>query len=137
MIALDTNVIVRVITRDDPAQAERAAELMRKSSLRLSKTVLLETEWVLRFSYEYDAPAINRALTTLVGLENLIVEDAAAVDLAISWHAKGMDFADALHLASATPATRIATFDQRMAKTAVGLGASTKVELLSKWVTKA
>jgi predicted nucleic-acid-binding protein len=130
MIALDTNVIVRVITRDDPAQAARAAALMRKGSLRLSKTVLLETEWVLRYTYAYDAPSINRALTTLVGLENLSLEDATAVEAAIAWHARGMDFADALHLASAAPAPRFATFDRRLAKKAAGLEGAPEVELL-------
>jgi predicted nucleic-acid-binding protein len=130
MIALDTNVVVRVITRDDPEQAERAAALMRKGGLRLSKTVLLETEWVLRYAYDYDPPSINRALSTLIGLEDLTVEDAQAVRTAIAWHGAGMDFADALHLASAGPAPRFATFDRRLAKRASGLPGAPRVELL-------
>lgn len=130
MIALDTNVVVRVITRDDPKQAERAAALMRKGGLRLSKTVLLETEWVLRYTYEYDVAAIDRALSTLVDLDDLTVEDAPAVRAAIAWHATGMDFADALHLASAGPAPRFATFNRRLAKKASGLAGAPEVELL-------
>jgi predicted nucleic-acid-binding protein len=130
MIALDTNVIVRVVTRDDPAQAERAAVLMRRGGLRLSKTVLLETEWVLRYTYEYDAPSINRALSTLVGLEDLTVEDAPAVRTALTWHSAGMDFADALHLASAGPASQFATFDRRLAKRASALDGAPAIELL-------
>ena len=51
MIALDTNILVRVLTRDDPAQADLAAELMKSSDLFICKTVLLELEWVLRFAY--------------------------------------------------------------------------------------
>ena len=42
MIALDTNVLVRLITRDDPAQAEAAAEVMRSVSVWLPKNVVLE-----------------------------------------------------------------------------------------------
>jgi len=78
MIALDTNVVVRVLTRDDVAQAERAAEVMASGPLWLAKTVLVEIERVLRKGYGFDRAAVNRALTLLLGLENLSVEDAAA-----------------------------------------------------------
>ncbi len=44
MIALDTNTLVRVLTRDNPAQAVQAADLMRSSDLFVAKTVLLELE---------------------------------------------------------------------------------------------
>lgn len=130
MIALDTNVIVRVITRDDEAQARRAAALMKKSRLWVSKTVLLETEWVLRYTYEYDAPAINDALSKLAGLQNLTVEDAASVELALQWHLAGMDFADALHLSSSGGAERLATFDRRLARAAARVSGAIPVELL-------
>ena len=130
MIALDTNVVVRVITRDDPAQARRAAALLRREGLWLSKTVLLETEWVLRYTYEYDPPAIHRALSMLVGLENLTVEDRPAVEAAIEWQEEGVDFADALHLASSGQATAFATFDQRLEKAAAGLTGAPRIELL-------
>lgn len=130
MIALDTNVIVRVLTRDDPAQARRAAAFMKKNALWLAKTVLLETEWVLRYTYEYDAASINRALSALAGLESLTVEDAASVERALEWHRQGMDFADALHLASPAGAEGFATFDRRLAKTAARASATPSVELL-------
>jgi predicted nucleic-acid-binding protein len=48
MIALDTNVVVRLLIRDDPAQADLAAQLVRGNQVLLTTTVLLETEWVLR-----------------------------------------------------------------------------------------
>lgn len=130
MIALDTNVVVRVITRDDPAQAQRAATLMKKNDLWLSKTVVLETEWVLRYTYEYDAASINRALSTLVGLGNLTMEDAAGVEHALEHHRRGMDFADALHLASSGEATRFATFDKRLAKSATQVTGAIPIDLL-------
>lgn len=130
MIALDTNVVVRVITRDDPAQAQRAATLMKKNDLWLSKTVLLETEWVLRYTYEYDPAAIQLALSTLAGLENLTIEDAESVERALEHHRRGMDFADALHLASSGGATRFATFDKRLARSAARIAGAIPVELL-------
>jgi predicted nucleic-acid-binding protein len=130
VIALDTNVIVRVITRDDPAQARRAAALLRREDLWLSKTVLLETAWVLRYTYELNRPEVHRALLTLVGLGNLTVEDRPAVETALHWHQAGMDFADALHLASSGPAARFATFDERMEKIASGLTGTPRIELL-------
>ncbi|MEZ4303019.1 MAG: type II toxin-antitoxin system VapC family toxin [Polyangiaceae bacterium] len=130
MIALDTNVIVRVITRDDEAQARRGAALMRENDLWLSKTVLLETEWVLRFTYEYDAANVGLALSKLLGLQNLTVEEPHAVERALAWHREGMDFADALHLASSGSAERFATFDRRMAKSVARAPGAIPVELL-------
>jgi len=132
MIALDTNVVVRVLTRDDPAQARRAAALLRKGDVWLSKTVLLETEWVLRYTYELDAAAISHALSMFVGLQNLTVEDATSVEAALEWHKAGMDFADALHLASSRGATRFATFDRHLARTASKLDGAPTVELLDR-----
>ena len=52
MIAVDTNVLVRLLTGDDPAQTQRSVELFAQESILIPKTVLLETEWVLRYSYE-------------------------------------------------------------------------------------
>ncbi len=130
MIALDTNLLVRVITRDDPAQAARAAQLMKAHRLFLPKTVILEVEWVLRYTYEFDPAAINRALSTLIALENLEVEDGAGVRRAIEWHQAGMDFADALHLASSERAQKFATFDRAMAKRANRAKATPPIELL-------
>lgn len=130
MIALDTNVVVRVLTQDDPAQAKRAAALLRRESVWLSKTVLLETEWVLRYSYELDTAAINHALSMFVELQNLTMEDAPSVQTALAWHKAGMDFADALHLASSGRASGFATFDQKLAKKASKLEDAPAIELL-------
>lgn len=130
MISLDTNVVVRVITRDDPAQARRAAGLMKSNALWLSKTVLLETEWVLRYTYGYDAAAVHRALSTLAGLRNLTLEDRPGVLRALEWHAEGMDFADALHLASSAGAAKLVTFDKRLARSAARVAGAVPVDLL-------
>jgi predicted nucleic-acid-binding protein len=74
----------------------------------------MELEWVLRYSYRLDRASVNCALTALVGLENSRVEDAETVEKAIEYHAKGMDFADALHLASSCNADTFMTFDREL-----------------------
>jgi predicted nucleic-acid-binding protein len=130
MIALDTNVVVRVLTRDDPTQAERAAAVMASGPLWLPKTVLVEIEWVLRKGYGFERAAVNQALTALVSLENLSVEDAPAMRRALHWHAVGLDLADAVHLASSEMAERFVTFDAAFAATAERVGAEPGVERL-------
>lgn len=114
MIAVDTNVLVRLVVRDDDVQAGRAAALFEQNEIYVCKTVLLETEWVLRFSYGLDGAAILGALKGVVGLPHVSVEDSLAVAEALDLLEAGMDFADALHLASSREAAAFATFDKRL-----------------------
>ena len=131
MIAIDTNVIVRVVTADDPEQLEVAKALLSDERLWLCKTVLLETEWVLRFSYELSRDVIREAFRRLLGLENLEMEDRSTVLVALGWYGEGMDFADALHLASSRGTVRFATFDHSLARSASRLEINPPVDLLS------
>lgn len=118
MIAIDTNVLVRLVTRDDDVQAKRAAALFERDEIYVGKTVLLETEWVLRFSYELKRPVILTVLKNAVGLPQVTVEDSPAVVEALELYDTGMDFADALHLASSRSAVTFATFDEPLKKCA-------------------
>jgi predicted nucleic-acid-binding protein len=118
MIAIDTSILVRLVTRDDDAQAKRAAALFEREQIYVGKTVLLETEWVLRFSYELSRPVILNALKNSVGLPQVTVEDSPAVAEALDLFETGMDFADALHLASSREAAHFVTFDERLKKRA-------------------
>ena len=118
MIAIDTNILVRLVTRYDRAQAKRAAALFEHEEIYVAKAVLLETEWVLRFSYELSGPVILNALKNTIGLPQVIVEDSPAVAEALDLLESGMDFADALHLASSREAVQFATFDERLKKCA-------------------
>lgn len=118
MIAIDTNVLVRVITADDPEPLETATTAMSQEQLWLCKTVLLETEWVLRFGYELSRDIVHEALRRVLGLTNLDVQDRGAVLTALGWYGEGVDFADALHLASSHDVERFATFDRSLARTA-------------------
>ena len=114
MLAVDTNVVVRLLTGDNPAQAARARAIFQRETVLLVKTVILETEWVLRSLYRFDAIRILDAFTSLIALPNVVCEDIASVANAIEWARGGIDFADALHLASGRPAGRFATFDRKL-----------------------
>jgi predicted nucleic-acid-binding protein len=118
MIAVDTNVLVRFLVRDNPRQAARAAALIRTNEIWVSKTVLLETEWVLRSLYGFSPESLVGALRALAGLPTMFLEDEVAVAKALDWFKEGLDFADALHLASAGNAKEFATFDQKLARQA-------------------
>ena len=130
MISLDTNVLVRLLTRDDPAQVRAAVRVIRGRRLWLAKTVVLETEWVLRYSYELSSEAIHRSFQRLLGLRNLEVEDRECVLIALGSYAGGMDLADALHLASSRLAEAFVTFDARLAKVAARLNPGPRVQAL-------
>ena len=119
MLAVDTNVVVRFLADDDPAQHKRAVALFRTHTIWLSKTVLLETEWVLRSAFELAANDIARALQGLIRLPGVRCEDPRAIQSAIEAMFAGMDFADALHLAASQQADEgFASFDARFIKRA-------------------
>ena len=130
MISLDTNVLVRIVTRDDPDQLESALTIMKSSQLFVTKTVLLEFEWVLRYCYDLNRNSIANALLKLLGLEQLEIEDRKSVTRAYSWYKKGMDFADALHLASSASASAFATFDRKLASRSQAENSIPKVRLI-------
>ena len=118
MLAVDTNVIVRIVTNDDPEQAQRAVALFERERIFIAKTVLLEVEWVLRFSYHLPRGIIEPTLRKVVGLQQVEVENPDEIFIALNGYEQGLDFADALHLASSGRAEGFATFDQKMAKRA-------------------
>jgi predicted nucleic-acid-binding protein len=127
MLAVDTNLIVRLLTRDDADQARRAAALFSGEQIVISKTVLLETEWVLRFSYELPRNTILLALRNVAGLPNVHLEREDEIAAALDGLEQGLDFADALHLAGSRCAGRFATFDKKLVNRAEKL---TDIELV-------
>ncbi len=118
MIAVDTNLLVRILTNDDPDQARRALEILNNDDIFIPKTVLLETEWVLRYAYEIDRANVLTGFQKLLGLPNVNVEDPDTIYQAISWYENKFDFADALHLASSRRCVSFATFDSSFIKRA-------------------
>ena len=118
MIAVDTNLLVRILTNDDPVQARRAVKILKSDEIFIPKTVLLETEWVLRHAYEIGRSNIITSFQKLLGLPNVNVEDPDGIYQAISWYENRFDFADALHLASSRRCVSFATFDISLIKRA-------------------
>src|SRR5476649_690315 len=98
MIAVDTNVVVRLLTGDEPRQAAAARSLFAAGPIFIAKTVLLETGWVLRSLYGFDEAAICDAFTKLLGLKNVHTEDKASMAAALALAAHGIELADAIHL---------------------------------------
>ena len=118
MISVDTNLLVRILTNDDPSQARRAVKILKSDDIYIPKTVLLETEWVLRHAYEIGSSDIAVGFQKLLGLPNVSVEDPDSIYQAISWYENKFDFADALQLASSRRCESFATFDSSLIKKA-------------------
>ena len=118
MIAIDTNIVVRFLTQDDAAQFKQAAALFSEAEVFIPESVLLETEWVLRFAYEFSPPEIVTGLRKLLGLTNVHIDDARKMARVLDWHEQGLDFADALHLASSDTLLALITFDSKLVRRA-------------------
>jgi predicted nucleic-acid-binding protein len=118
MLAIDTNLIVRYLTGDHPAQSAHARSLIDGQAVFAAITVMLEVEWVLRSTYEYGSAEVARALRAFAGLPTVTVEDSAIAAAALDLVDTGIDFADALHLGKSTHCKGFVTFDRRFAKAA-------------------
>jgi predicted nucleic-acid-binding protein len=103
MIAFDTNLLVRAVVADNPAQVAIVQRLIMQDSVFISRTVLLETEWVLRAVYMKSRVEILEFFRALLEIDNTEVEDSTEVGYALDWYAQGSDFANALHLAVCGP----------------------------------
>lgn len=128
MIALDTNVLVRLVVNDEQTQSEIAERLVRDNQVFISKSVLLESEWVLRHSYRFERDRIAWFFRRLFEPWNTVFEHAQQVATALEWYEAGCDFADALHLAACESAT-MHTFDRRFCKPARDLGTAPEVRV--------
>jgi predicted nucleic-acid-binding protein len=118
MIAIDTNVIIRLLTRDDAVQYETSRNIFTDEEVYIADTVILETEWVLRYAYEFEPAVICQALHKLFGLRNVHLSNAPLVAQALDWHQYGLDFADAFHLALSQHHPVLKTFDDKFIKRA-------------------
>ena len=102
MLGVDTNVLVRYLTRDDQPQYEKARrmidrEVAKGEPVLVSLLVLLETEWVLRSRYEMAKADIVTAFSALLDTADLTFEDEPSVETAVySWKDSAADFAHCL-----------------------------------------
>lgn len=121
MLALDTNVLVRLLARDDPSQAQAADQFVAKGAW-VSHLVLAETIWVLESVYQRTAKQLILALELLLAHEALVLQDADTVSAALAnFRAKpALGFSDCLVLEIARKAGHLplGTFDRALAKLA-------------------
>lgn len=121
MRAIDTNVLVRLIARDDDRQLEAAEQLITAPFLILP-TVVLEGAWVLQSVLGFGRAELVSGLRTLLGNEHAVLVSGHALLHAIGLYAERGDFADALHLglAAEAGAASFATFDRKFAALPAG-----------------
>lgn len=138
MIGLDTNVLARYYIGDaaDPeAQRQRlAAKRLIESgqALMVSKSVVLELEWVMRGYYGFTSVEVVAVFRHLLEQMQIKVECRDEVEQALSNCESGIDFADALHHASYRSCSSVASFDDRkFARRAKKLGLAPAVVVLS------
>ena len=113
MIALDTNILARLILRDDEAQFQKARALLADGrSYTAPVTVFLELAWVLK-SAGYSRDEIAAAIRAVLGLEEIKPQNPVGLTTALLWYEAGLDFADALHLALSHAEEAFLTFDDR------------------------
>jgi predicted nucleic-acid-binding protein len=117
VIALDTNVLARLLLKDDPKQHAAAERLIAQTrDYAVPITVVLELVWVLE-STGRNAQQVATAIAALIAQPNFHVQHADAVAAATALYRTGADFADALHHALSPPPahTAFATFDKEFA----------------------
>ena len=119
MLAVDTNVLVRLVTRDDPAQAARADEFVAGGAW-VSHLVLTEMTWVLSAVYDLDAGKIATAIGMLLSHQALSVQDPDVVRRALEHFRQkpALGFSDCLVLevARASGHLPMGTFDRDLGK---------------------
>ena len=124
MKGIDTNILVRFLTKDDVLQAEVAKRFIlscRENGIPcfINKVVLCELVWVLETVYRHSKQDIIHVLEGILSRESFAVEDSAAARSALYYYKKGpVDFADAMiavtnrHLGC----TSTVTFDKKAAQ---------------------
>jgi len=119
MLAVDTNVLVRLVARDDADQVSAAEQFISKGAW-ISHLVLTETLWVLDSVYELSREQIATAVEMLLNHRDLTLQDAEVVTSALDHYRtrSAVDFSDCLVLEIARKAGHlpVATFDRNFAK---------------------
>jgi predicted nucleic-acid-binding protein len=100
LISVDTNILARYYLNDDPDQAQLAQSLIEHYAIHVTKTVVLELEWVLRGVAKIDRASISRCFSHLLSLPDADMEQRNQIEQAFVHYQAGLDFADALHLAA-------------------------------------
>jgi len=128
MIGLDTNILVRFITQDHPAQTAAATRLIDSLSSDapgyLSLIVIAELIWVLQFSYRFDKQEIEKVIERLLRSKELILEKKDTVAQALTkFRTSRADFADCLieRCGRSAGCQHLLTFDKNAAASGMRL----------------
>lgn len=125
-VAVDTNLLVRLATADDPAEYRQVCDSLERRPWRVYLTVLLETEWVLRSVYGYSSTQFARFVDWLSGNPRIEMPDADLAREAAEHHRRGLDFADAVHVAQ-TRGEIFLSLDKKLRRRASKLGLKVEV----------
>jgi predicted nucleic-acid-binding protein len=121
MLAVDTNILVRLLARDDVKQAKLADQFVANGAW-VSHVVLAETLWVLKSAYNRSPSQLTAVLDVLLAHESLVLQDADTVSAALThFQSKpALGFSDCLVLEIARKAGHIplGTFDKALSKLA-------------------
>lgn len=123
-IALDTNIVVRLLTRDDERQARAVDRLLAvhaspEQPAWIGRIVTVETVWVLQRHYRYTRRDIARALDVMLQVPSLNFEDEPALLDALELYTQSRaDFSDILIMLDAISAGAecLYTFDAKAAR---------------------
>lgn len=119
MRAVDTNVLVRLITRDDARQTAAAEAFVAKGAW-VPHLALAETTWVLSALYDLDASAIATAIEMLLNHKDLTLQESEVVASALRCFRKrpALGFSDCLVLEVARKAGHVplGTFDRKLGR---------------------
>ena len=129
MIGIDTNVLVRYIVQDDPAQSKRASRFIEDECSAsapgfISLVVLVELVWVSESCYGASRDEVADIVRRMLGIRQLVVQDAEIVWKALRHFESGKaDFSDCLaeRIAAAAGCAKMVTFDKAAAKAGMTL----------------
>ena len=130
MIGLDTNILVRYLTQDDPGQAAQATRIIEDQLTDddpgfIGLVVLVETTWVLRRLYKASPKEILETVNDLLGSRSIIVENRHVVARAVATSERtASDFADSIIATSALDVgcRKIVSFDRGAVRAGMTLG---------------
>lgn len=120
MRAIDTNVVVRLMTRDDPRQTA-SAEAFVQGGAWVSVVALAEAMWVLGTVYQFSSRDLATAIEMLLNHRNLVLQDSETILSALEmFRAKpALGFSDCLmlHFARKAGHLPLGTFDRTLSRT--------------------
>lgn len=117
MKSVDTNILARYVTQDDPTQASIAVEVLSAECF-VSDTVLLETAWLLTSYYKINRADLAAILDNVRRLPSVTVSNDEHIEWAIRRFAAGADFADMIHIVASSHARSMVSFDLKLAEQA-------------------